>query len=50
MDIEKEQLKLRLIEAQLQVLQYQYKEICQRIENDEDQAAATPTSSQDGTT
>lgn len=32
MDIEKEQLKLRLIEAQMQILQYQHKEISANIE------------------
>lgn len=31
MDIEKEQLKLKLIEAQMQVLQYQYREISAQL-------------------
>lgn len=32
MDIEKEQLKLRLIETQMQLLQYQHREILANIE------------------
>jgi hypothetical protein len=40
MDIEKEQLKLRLIEAQMQVLQYQHREVSANLQAA--QAAAQP--------
>lgn len=32
MDIEKEQLKLKLIEAQMMILQYQHKEVAANLE------------------